>query len=189
MSANCWRRVRYGIGFAVFMIALAAEAMAQPVNMIWQRDGRTAHSFMGANIFGLGDQNQDGYADFAVYAPGDSWQGGLDSGVVELFHGGNPPDTVPSHTFRPADEGMLNFNWAQPVGDLNGDGFQDYEIEYLHDVSARWIVPIRPSAGYYRADPGGGTQSSQRLLHPPGLHGSVSAGPGTPLVCLPQRQV
>jgi hypothetical protein len=81
----------------LLFLLLAGHAHAQPwqPQVIWQRNGSGDSSRYGYSILPLGDQNGDGYADWAIFALG-TWGSSLnDSGRVEFFHGGSPPDTVP----------------------------------------------------------------------------------------------
>jgi len=83
-------------------------------------------------MYALGDQNNDGFADFAVWALGWGGAGQPSEALVEFFLGGNPPSQIPYMTYsaRPDDQQFYRF---QTVGDLNGDGFIDWQI---------WRVPM-----------------------------------------------
>lgn len=71
-------------------------------------------------MFGLGDQNNDGYADFAV-------SGYERTGQLALFHGGNPPAATPYLTLGP-DSTVYGFYGGQTLGDVTGDGYIDWYI-------------------------------------------------------------
>jgi hypothetical protein len=128
----------------VVSLFFSLTAIAQPwePNVLWDRSGAGDHSRYGIPQ-SLGDQNDDGYADFAVWALGWGGPGEPSEPLAELFHGGNPPDTTPYMTFR-SDWSEPHFldtvaDWrlhsppghreqalAQSLGDLNGDGFSDF---------------------------------------------------------------
>ena len=80
----------------VFYIS-AASAQPWHVNILWERQGLEDSSGYGG-IIALGDQNDDGYADWAVsaYPPYNP----TDSAYVEFFLGGDPPSTEPYMTYR-----------------------------------------------------------------------------------------
>jgi hypothetical protein len=59
---------RQGI-LLVLIAALVVTALAQPwtPQVIWLRQGQGDSSRYGVSVLALGDQNNDGYADFGVY--------------------------------------------------------------------------------------------------------------------------
>ena len=63
-----------------------------------------------------GDVNGDGFDDFILGSP----RG------VELFAGGDPPDTVAVWTFQNDDEVDYCFGRWRILPDVNGDGYDDY---------------------------------------------------------------
>ncbi|MCS7220177.1 MAG: integrin alpha [Anaerolineae bacterium] len=87
----------------------------------------------GADVAGAGDVNGDGYADFLITAPGRD-AGALDAGEVYLFLGrasGWSQDTrlsAASASFRGERAGDAAGNSAAGVGDVNGDGLEDFLI-------------------------------------------------------------
>ena len=84
----------------------------------------------GWGILALGNQNDDGYADFAVWAQGNAGPNGKGPpGRVELFHGGNPPSTIPYHVFT-LDSTLTRIYDARVAGDVNGDGYKDLLLEF-----------------------------------------------------------
>ena len=116
------------------LLLMAACACAQPFpHVIWDRSGVGDSSLYGYKILPLGDQNDDGYADWAVWAAGTIY-GGTQPGYVEFFHGGNPPSTTPYRTLRGV-VGQYSLVFAEVVGDLNGDRYTD------------WLVAMRPASG------------------------------------------
>jgi hypothetical protein len=113
----------------ICILALTSLVHAQPeLNVIWDRSGETDSSSYGTQILPLGDQNNDGYADWAVMAWGNRGYHGTQDAYLEFFHGGNPPPTEPYFTFRP-DSVVYEQSWeAFAVGDVNGDGYQDWML-------------------------------------------------------------
>jgi len=110
------------VGFAV-LFALSATHTLHAQQIIWERDGEADSSRYGREILPLGDQNLDGFDDFAVQAFGVGPQG-TDEGVwLDLFHGGNPPSTTPYMRIDTPPDGI----WTGDIWtlDFNGDGFVD----------------------------------------------------------------
>ena len=134
--------------FLVIATLVGSLAHAQPWTpiVIWERDGLGDSSLYGTSILALGDQNSDGFKDWAVYAQG---QGNAPSGDpneprVEFFYGGNPPDTVPYMT-RVADHSTeIAIRGARALGDLNGDGYVDWYIftSFVGDPAEHRIFKI-----------------------------------------------
>jgi hypothetical protein len=116
-------------------LLLAAVAHAQLDRVLWDRLGAGDSSRYGGRIVALGDQNEDGYADFAMQAAGWGHPGQPSEELIEFFHGGNPPSPEPYMTYANSpgltDDGMYFTN----IGDINGDGFQDWQIQahYLNN--------------------------------------------------------
>jgi hypothetical protein len=115
----------------ILILTLGSSIFAQPwdPDVIWDRSGATDSAHYGTTVFALGDQNGDSLNDWGVFAFGPvSFQEGGDSAYVELFHGGTPPSNVPYMSFtshRPVDY----INWANGIGDVNGDGYQDWYMD------------------------------------------------------------
>jgi hypothetical protein len=115
------------------LVFLASEVLAQPYQprVIWDRSGLTDSSAYGYKILPLGDQNDDGYADWAVYAQGNGHE--TQHSYLEFFHGGPDPTTQPYFTYH-EDSTLYDPLWygVEAIGDLNGDGYQD------------WMLKLRP---------------------------------------------
>ncbi len=94
-------------------------AQWQPT-IIWERPGTLADAWYGLQVFALGDQNADGFADFGVSGYGNTSR-------VELFHGGNPPAPTPYMSFR-WDSTGYRFYYGGSFGDVNGDGYTDWYV-------------------------------------------------------------
>jgi hypothetical protein len=81
-------------------------------------------NWIGNFIEGLGDVNGDGYADWVMSGPGCHGPNGEpDAGVVAIYYGGNPPDTIPhlviyGLTGSVLGESLTTLDW-------NGDGQMD----------------------------------------------------------------
>jgi hypothetical protein len=94
------------------------------INVLWDRSGRVDSAAYGMEILPMGDQNNDGFADWAVVAYGE-WRNGIGRvSYAEFFHGGNSPDTVPYRAYN-TDSTMWDV-FASGVGDVNGDSYQDW---------------------------------------------------------------
>ncbi|MCB9365556.1 MAG: T9SS type A sorting domain-containing protein [Calditrichaeota bacterium] len=110
--------------YTILSLLLAANAcFAQEV--IWVRDGETGSSQFGAGIYPLGDQNDDGFDDWAVAS----------SDGLDFFYGGSPPGATPYLSFRPRQnppQGMHNY---RTIGDVNGDGYEDWWVFYYQSGS------------------------------------------------------
>jgi hypothetical protein len=116
---------------------LTTEAFAQPwqPEIIWDRSGLQDSSAYGYKILPLGDQNDDSYADWAVYAMGNFSRAGTYHGnqhaYIEFFHGGDPPETVPYLTVTEE----LQILWPPGVlEDVDGDGVIDYYLDWASSL-------------------------------------------------------
>lgn len=78
-----------------------------------------AGDFYGFAISTAGDLNGDGYADFAIGAPG------VGTGRAEIFFGGPTLHAAPDVTLRGQADGERFGYPLTSVGDVNGDGFAD----------------------------------------------------------------
>jgi hypothetical protein len=110
------------------IILIAGMVQAQPwtPHVIWDKRGAGDQSHMGDAVDPLGDQNNDGYADFAVLSGGTGTPGQVSEARYDLFHGGNPPDTIPYMTFKGTLSPRRDFLEANVIGDVNGDGYKDW---------------------------------------------------------------
>lgn len=94
----------------IFFCLLCAVARAQFDTLIFQKSGFYLADG-GQNVLALGDQNNDGYADFLVSDCRDS--------KVYIFFGGNPVDTVPRLVIN-----NIKVKRMAAV-DVNNDGYKD----------------------------------------------------------------
>lgn len=81
----------------------------------------------GYSVAGIGDINGDGFADFAVGANGDPTMG-RGSGKVYVYFGSAHPDSVADLTFYAAGAGDWFGGTIAKLGDLDGDGYDDFAI-------------------------------------------------------------
>jgi hypothetical protein len=100
-----------------------SEGLSEPA--AWEFKGAKNLERLGAAVAGLGDVNQDGFADFAIGAPGDG-KARDSTGRVLIFYGGSSrpspsPDLVASGEFL----GDLFGAVMAGGGDVTGDGFPD----------------------------------------------------------------
>jgi hypothetical protein len=80
---------------------------------------------IGFHIAPLGDVNQDGYADWVMSDPACQGPNGeSDAGVVAIYYGGNPPDTIPHQVIYGSVPGA-NLGMGLTTFDWNGDGQKD----------------------------------------------------------------
>lgn len=108
----------------ISILFLTAAAFAQPLEVIWDWQGNDPDSHFGMSLYPLGDQNDDGFADWMVWCQaGDV--GAESESMAQLFHGGNPPSNEPYLTIL-APRDAYEIAYSRSVGDLNGDGFIDW---------------------------------------------------------------
>jgi len=86
--------------------------------------GGAAGDAFGSALAGLGDTNGDGYADFAVGAPGVNG----DTGQVSLFLGGASTGATAAMTYTGANFGHRFGAALAGGGDVNGDGYTDLSV-------------------------------------------------------------
>jgi hypothetical protein len=108
----------------IILLLLTTLALAQPLDVIWDRQGNDPDSHFGMVMFPLGDQNNDGNADWGVWSQA-GIVGAESESMAQFFHGGNPPHNEPYLTIlAPRDAYELAYSIS--IGDLNGDGFTDW---------------------------------------------------------------
>ncbi|MBU0692940.1 T9SS type A sorting domain-containing protein [bacterium] len=125
MNVSCSKSLAWLAVFAT--VAMISTGFAQPMpEMIWSRSGLYNNSRYGSDISSLGDQNDDGFQDWAVSASA-VWNNYPDQSYIELFHGGDPPNNTPYFSIVPSDSVYLVVG-VRGVGDLNEDGFIDWMV-------------------------------------------------------------
>ncbi len=122
--------MKTGFGVAL-IIVVACIGFAQPYepHVIWDRSGQTDSSAYGYKILPLGDQNNDGFADWAVFAWGNGggWHGAQES-YLEFFRGGPSLPTEAFYTYRVDTSVYDRRFWLEEIGDVNGDSYRDWLI-------------------------------------------------------------
>ncbi|MDK2970457.1 MAG: hypothetical protein PWP23_212 [Candidatus Sumerlaeota bacterium] len=109
-------------------------------------------SNLGVSVSGAGDVNGDGYADFLVGAPGRGY-GEEDSAIYLIFGRSDFPSPFELFPLNEKNAVRLYHNngmgdFSGGIGDVNGDGFDDFYMAYSHpmaDESNGEIVYGRPS--------------------------------------------
>jgi hypothetical protein len=135
--------MRYFTGIFVVLVVLAGACPCFALNVIWDRSGAGDSSRYGYSILPLGDQNNDGIADWAVFAAGIGVSGQDNEAKLEFFHGGVSPETAPYLTVTGAP-GISDLLYVREVGDLNGDHVRDWYI-----LKRYYSNPSRYSAEVY----------------------------------------
>jgi hypothetical protein len=123
------------MGFAFLLLGVFSNTFAQ-LQILWQREGIDDSSRYGMHVFALGDQNNDGFADWGVSGPSSATGTDPITGRVELFYGGNPPSQEPYRIFRTIPDSIYKVLGGASVGDLNGDGVVDYLITFSTQSSS-----------------------------------------------------
>jgi hypothetical protein len=94
--------------------------------VLFDRSGRTDSAAYGASIVPLGDQNDDGYDDWAVGASYYYDLALLHLGYIEIFRGGNPVPQEPYLVFQRPYDYMDGLGLWWNIGDVNGDNYDDF---------------------------------------------------------------
>jgi hypothetical protein len=110
---------------AAQMMGMWVTCYAQPYEPehVWHRCGyESSEYWFGRYMAGIGDVNGDNCEDFLLF---DDSEGPRH---VKLFYGGSPPDTTADLFFRnPYPFGYFGYN-IENIGDVNGDGSEDFAI-------------------------------------------------------------
>ena len=109
----------------LLMLFVTSLLQAQPLDIIWDRSGLQDSSGYGYEILPLGDQNDDGFNDWAVWAVGH----GSDAAYVEFFHGDSTSPSLPYLFYQDMVGSGSWIWWAGITGDLNGDSYTDWYLE------------------------------------------------------------
>ncbi len=111
---------------------LGASTVTDPFFIL---DGAQDNSGFGLLCRKLGDINSDGFDDFLVAEPLHDLGSGPDinQGRVYVYFGGNPPDNIPDLLIDGTeDDEELGRFCGGGVGDINGDGFDDFFVGSGH---------------------------------------------------------
>ena len=123
-------------GFLLLLGILGGVVNSQPwqPQVLWDVSGPEDSSGFGYRIIPLGDQNDDGFADWAVLSWGvlGTVPGRPNAGKLELFHGGRSIPTQPYRRFLGDSALDGEVEDAFSAGDVNGDGYQDWTIQYAY---------------------------------------------------------
>ncbi len=119
------------VGFA-FLLLGGTATHAQEV--LWQRDGDSTTSRFGSGVYPLGDQNDDGYADWAVFISqingnATPWLTGID-----FYYGGDPASQDPYQRIRGRGGDSPLYYRQVDFGDFNGDHYTDCMIVFNPNV-------------------------------------------------------
>jgi len=105
---------------SLILAILLTCTVSHAQDVVWVRNGENADSHFGAGLYSVGDQNDDGFADWAV-ASVDGFY---------FFQGGDPPSQTPYLTLRSRQNPTQVMHNNRSIGDINGDGYEDWWIFY-----------------------------------------------------------
>jgi len=108
------------ISLLLILSVVGAEAQPEDLQLIWHTTGNYPNSRLGSRFVSGGDINGDGYDDIIASA----WEDGL----VYLYFGGDPMDTIPDIVFNVPHDYEFG-NLPRECRDLNGDGYPDVTIQ------------------------------------------------------------
>ena len=107
------------------IIFFGGDPMDPENNLILE--GQEEYSYFGAAVSSAGDFNGDGFSDFMIQLPSNSYIQN-DRSVVYLYYGSNNIDTIPDLIFTSLGIYDDFGSSIHCVGDVNGDGFDDILI-------------------------------------------------------------
>ncbi len=127
------------IAVFVLMLVIVCYGQFYEPEHLWHRCGEEPGDRFGRYIACIGDVNGDECDDFLA---SNKFEGTALEGHVFLFHGGNPPDTIPDLIFNnPYPYGYYGAN-IENIGDVNGDTCDDFAILGGYSQDNRHIVNI-----------------------------------------------
>lgn len=112
---------------AIYLFYGGASGLSADPVWSYQADNRTAQ--LGYRVAGVGDLNQDGYADFAAGAPFYDLPALADTGLVVVFYGSATVPGAAPDWFATGDQADSRFGTSVAgAGDVNGNGYPDLLI-------------------------------------------------------------
>lgn len=113
---------KFLVVMVVLMLVVVCYGQYYEPEHIWHLRGEENGDWFGKYIAGVGDINRDGFEDFLA---SNKTQVTPTEGHMLLFHGGNPPDTIPDLIFNnPYSYGAFGY-FIENIGDVNCDGYDD----------------------------------------------------------------
>ncbi len=113
-------------GGSLLMVAASVTFADWEPEVLFDRSGRTDSAAYGEWIIPLGDQNDDGFDDWAIAADYYYDIALYRLGYVEIFLGGDPVPQQPYLAFGRPYSYMVNIGGLESLGDINGDGYRDF---------------------------------------------------------------
>lgn len=111
------------IAVVMLMLVVVCYGQLYEPEHLWHWCGVDSGDWFGRYVAGIGDVNSDGLGDFLARDKID------DEGVIDLFFGGDPPDSIPDVIFRKPNP---NYTYFGPhfnnIGDVNGDQHEDFAV-------------------------------------------------------------
>ena len=105
----------------LFMLFIFIETSTAQLVLLFEKHGyEPGHEDFGKSVFGLGDQNGDGYDDIAI--TGESMN---EPQWIQIYYGGNPMDTFPDFEIMESPGLNIYANAAINIGDIIVDGKDD----------------------------------------------------------------
>ncbi len=109
------------ISVFVLMLVFVCYGQFYEPEHLWGRAGEEPEDYFGYRVAGIGDVNNDGCEDFIAYERESDPR-------AMIFYGGDPPDTIPDIFFNnPYPYGYFG-GVTENLGDVNGDGWDDFSI-------------------------------------------------------------
>ncbi len=110
-------------------LALAAQAQLNQMTLVGEYYGEAAENIFGQRTT-AGDFDNDGKEEFIIGAPG--WNNYMGKSYFYDWNGSWP--TAPIWTPHGAIEGIMYDLDDQNLGDINGDGLQDFSMQLLDAI-------------------------------------------------------
>jgi hypothetical protein len=136
----------------ILTVVPGSPAEAQPtLPLLFEMEGESDDDNFGASVSSAGDVNNDGYDDWVIGADGCGADG---QGRFYLYLGGSPVDSIPDLIVNGSTEhGGLGRTVAS-VGDVDGDGYDDFAVTDAIYPNARELDVVRLYLGADTIDGG-----------------------------------